>query len=369
MKVRFKCPIVVDVLPEKLKTPRKIVLTTYLEFDMAQYVDGHDAVEVARCSTPMSETKTKRVLRTEDGYLTPVVERREALDVTKPILLGSLLSNRVAERTAAAVTRIVREKVERFTAPPHGTKPEDLLHLPDIERYEGKLVNPQAYETEVLAISEIVKEYAVVGNILHRRIGEPFYAVSMSEPVSAPGSTPYVAMHLVTDSNPSASTIACFKLGRLSDALDFVHMIEQSGARPALAIHHHRDFVESADAMSDFPDLEMTVAMAAKRTSEAFKSSFDLFRQPRESFEAAVYDVPIGEIETARKLHAATKGKSTFDLCEDTEYLFGLLEEAAAYGDDSRFTRETLPLAAIISLWEDRKIDIDLPSPARRTAP
>lgn len=369
MKVRFKCPIIVDVLPEKLRTPRKIVLTTYLEFDMAQYVDGDDAVEVARCTTPMSETSSKRVVRTEDGYLTPVVERKAPLDVTKPILLGSLLSNRVAERTAAAVTRIVREKAEKITAPPHGTTPDDLLHLPNIERYEGKLVDPQAYEAEVLAIGQMVKEYAAVGNILCRKIGEPFYAVSMSESLSVPGSTPYVAMHLVTEDEPRADTVACFKLGRLSEALDFLNMIQRSGARPALAIHQHGDFVEAADAMSDFPDLEMTVAMAAKRTSEAFEFSFDLFRQPKESFQTVLYDVPLDEIVTARKLRAATKGKSAADLCDDTDYLFGLLEEAASYGDGSRFTRETLPLATILSLWEDRKIDLNLPSPARSPAP
>jgi hypothetical protein len=369
MKVRFKCPIIVDVLPEKLKTPRKIVLTTYLEFDMPQYVDGHDAFEVARCSTPMSEMRSKRVVRSEDGYFTPVAIGQNGLDVTAPVLLSNLLSKRVAERTAVAVTKIVREKTEKFTAPPHGNTPDDLLHLPEIDRYEGRLVDPQAYEASVLAISQIVKEYAAVGNILYRKIEEPFYAVSMSQSRSVPGSAPYVGIHLVTDSEPTATTVACFRLGRLSEAFYFVNMIKQTGGRPALAIHSHGNFVEARDAISDFPDLEMTVAIAAKRTSEAFTSSFDLFRRPKESFEAAIYDVPIDQIVTARRLREATNGATTLDLCENAEMLFGLLEEAAAYGEQSRFTQETLPLGTILSLWDNRKIDLDIPPPAGRPAP
>ncbi|MCV9964561.1 hypothetical protein OIU34_21975 [Pararhizobium sp. BT-229] len=374
MKVRVKCPVVVDVLPAKLNTPRKIVLTTWREHDLPEPANSEGAYEAARCETPMSGTsiKTKRVFKTEHAFFTQVPDANgnypDGLNVTVPGRLSVELSNRVAQRTEAMVKAILKDKAVKFT-PPHGHTFDDLLMLPDIERYDGVLVDPQAYEDQLLAIDQIIKEYAVIGDVLYKRTEEPFYAVSLSESVSSPDGSPYVGMTLVTDGNPGASTIACFKVGRLDDALEFVREIEQTGARQGLPIHGHRKLEEAPGATSEFPDVETTVAMAAKRTADAFEASFDLFRRPKESLAEALYDTPLEQIATARRLHAATKGKAARDLVADADHLFELLEEVASYGETSRFTKKTIPLNMIVSLWEDREIDIDLPASSKRPSP
>lgn len=374
MKVRVKCPVVVDVLPAKLNTPRKIVLTTWRTYDLPEPANSEGSYEAASCENPMSgPIKTKRVFKTQHAFFTQVPEARghypDGLNVTIPGRLSGELSNRIAYRTEAMVKAILKDKAVKFTPPPHGHAIDDLLLLPDIERYDGVLVDPQAYEDQLLAIDQIIKEYAVIGNTLYRRTEEPFYAVSLSDSASSPDRSPYVGMTLVTDGTPGASTVACFKLGRLDDALEFVRTLEQAGARQGLPIHGQRTFVETPGATSEFPDAETTIAMAAKRTAEAFESSFDLFRRPKESLAEALYDTPLEQIATARKLHVATKGKTAPDLAADADHLFELLEEVAAFGEVSRFTKNTIPLNLIISLWENREINIDLTASSKGPSP
>ncbi|MBY3155437.1 hypothetical protein HFO56_24225 [Rhizobium laguerreae] len=371
MKVRVKCPVVVDVLPSKLKTPRKIVLTTSRDYDLPEPAGSEGTFEAARCEMPMAGTPTpvKKVFRTELGYFTQVADSKghypDGLNVTVPGSVSGELSNRIATRTAATVETILRDKTVKFTPLPDGRTPDDLLMLPDIERYDGVVVDLQAYEAQLLVIDEIVKEYAVVRSTLYRRTNEPFYAVSMSESRSAPGTMPYVGMHLVTDGKPTGTTVAVFRLGRLDDALEFKSMLEEAGAKPGLLIHGHSKFEESPEAVSDFADLDMTIAIAAKRTSDAFESSFDVFKKPRETLKEAIYDVPLEQIATARRLRAATADKEFSEIAVQADQLVDLLEEVASYGDRSRFTRETLPLAMVLSLWENRNIDVDF-SPITR---
>ncbi|MCS4088882.1 hypothetical protein [Rhizobium sp. BK176] len=373
MKIRVKCPVIVDVLPAKLKTPRKIVLTTWRSYDLPEPAGEEGTFLAASCETPMAGTPTpvKKVFKTEQGYYTQVSDKSrhypDGLNVAVPGNVSGELSDRIATRTAAAVDAILRHKTEKFTAPPDGRKPDDLLLLPDVERYDGVVVDLQAYEAQLLAIDEIVKEYAVFGSTLYRKIQEPFYAVSVSGAHSPRGTAPYVGMHLVTDGEPSADTVAVFRLGRRDDALDFVASIEEAGANPGLLIHTHRNFEESPQVASDFADIETTIAIAAKRTLDAFESSFSLFHnRPTDALREAIFDVPLDQLSTARSLRAATQGKDLSEIAVNADRLVELLEDVASYGEESRFTEDILPLLKILSLWENRNIDIDFSSQTRK---
>jgi hypothetical protein len=375
MKIRVKCPVIVDVLPSKLKTPRKIVLTTWREYDLPEPLNAEGTFLAASCETPEAGTPTpvKKVFKTEQGYFTQVADKRgrysDGLNVEVPGSVTDELSNRIAARTATAVEQILREKTEKFTSPPDGRKPDDLLLLPAIERYDGVVVDLQAYEAQLLAIDEIVKEYAVFGKTLYRKIPEPFYAVSVSEARSPTGTAPYVGMHLVTDGKPTPTTVAVFRLGRLDDALKFMAGTQETGAKPGPFIHTHREFEEAPQAVSEFADIETTIAIAAKRTSEAFESSFGIFTKPNETLRDALYDVPLEQISTARSLRAATFGKDFSEIAPNADRLVDLLEDVASYGEGSRFARQILPLTMILSLWENRNIDIDFSGPTRKPKP
>jgi hypothetical protein len=374
MKVSVKCPVIIDVLPAKLKTPRKIVLTTWRKYDLPEPLGFEGTFLAARCETPMAGTPTpvKKVVKTEHGYFTQVVDKRghhpDGLDVKVAGSVNGELSDRVAARTAAAVEKILRDKTEKFTAPPDGRKPDDLLLLPDIERYDGVIVDLQAYEAQLLVIDEIVKEYAVFGSTLYRKIPEPFYAVSMSEARSPTGTTPYVGMHLVTDGKPTGTTVAVFRLGRLDDALEFTASLQEAGANPGLLIHTHRKFEESPQVISEFADIETTIAIAAKRTSDAFESSFGILTKPKETLRDLLYDVPLEQLATARTLRAATAGKEYSEIAAHAHKLVELLDEVVRYGEGSRFSWEILPLPMILSLWENSNIDIEFSTSTRKPA-
>jgi hypothetical protein len=370
MKVRVKCPVIVDVLPAKLKTPRKIVLTTWRKYDLPEPAAAEGTFLAASCETPMAGTPTpvKKVFKTEQGYFTQVSDKLghypDGLNVSVPGSITGELSDRIAKRTAAAVEAILRDKDVKFTAPPDGRQPDDLLLLPDIERYDGVIVDPQAYEAQLLAIDEIVKEYAVFGSTLYRQIPEPFYAVSMSEARSPTGTAPYVGMHLVTDGKPIG--VAVFRLGRLDDALEFTASLQEAGANPGLLIHTHRKFVESPQVTSDFADIETTIAIAAKRASDAFEASFGIFTKPKETLRDLLYDVPLEHLATARTLRTATADKGFSEIALDADQLVDLLDDVARYGEGSRFGWKTLPLPMILSLWENRNIDIDFSTSTRK---
>lgn len=372
MKTRVKCPVIVDVLPSKLKTPRKIVLTTWREYELPEPLDSEGTFLAASCETPMAGTPTpvKKVFRTEEGYFTQVVDKlghyTDGLNVDVPGSVTEELSDRIAERTAKAVEAILRDKTQKFTAPPDGRTPDDLLLLPAVERYDGVIVDLQAYEAQLLAIDEIVKEYAVFGSTLYRQCPEPFYAVSMSEARSPTGTAPYVGMQLVTHGKPTGTTVAVFRLGRLEDAREFTASLQEAGANPGLLIHTHRKFVESPKVVSDFADIETTIAIAAKRTSDAFESSFGIFTKPKETLQDLLYDVPLEQLATARTLRAATAGKEYAEIAAHADKLVELLDEVAGYGKESRFGSEIMPLPMILSLWENRNIDIEFSTSTRK---
>jgi ribosome-associated toxin RatA of RatAB toxin-antitoxin module len=367
MKVNVKFPIVVDVLPARLNTPRKIVLTTWREYDLSEPAKSDGFYEAARCEIPMSRgVVNKRVFKADSTFFTQVPDENghypNGLNVTVPGRLNGELSNEIAAHTHATVKKLLKDKSVKFTPPAHGHGIYDLLTLPDIERYEGVLVDPQAYEDQLLAIDKIISEYAIIDNTLYKKTQEPFYAISLTEPARDREGSPYVGMTLVTDGMTVNNAVACFRLGRLVDALDFVRNAELSGARQMLAINGHRKFTEASDTVSNFPDMEATIFMTAKRVSEAFESSFNISHRPEDGLAEVLYNIPFDQLTTARKLQAATAGKSVDDVTVNADHLFELIEEVATYGETSRFNKKTIPLNLIISLWENRAIEIDLPA-------
>jgi hypothetical protein len=379
MKFTISHPILVDAIPNGLRSRHLVGCTIESEFDipvLQKNVEAHFAFsyETPGNSRQGLSRTTHELYVTETACYAPVLCKD-----------GTSVAMSNLKRVAAQLGNVIAEQVEADAEASHRLDPapklhlttsngvvsraskveiKDLLRQPSINDLPPSTINYEALTIALQNIREkIAREFAIIGGAMCQRAPEPFYAVVGSRSFGC-------ELKIAHDEVPDGMLCA-FKLGRLDDALAFLRIM--NAGEPELPVHVPQGLTEGRGIQSSFDDISLTVANAGWRAFKAFRNQFNHEYMGKQSIERLMFETPLQYLAVARRLNEIIDNRGVFHLAHDAEKIVEVLEEIATFGEDSVFIpgrrwRSTtgFPLDLIIDMWSNQSIDIDI---SRRSAP